>query len=29
MNVERVKYVIWANDMNRALKFYESVFDTF
>ena len=26
MNVERVKYVIWANDMNRALKFYESVF---
>jgi len=26
MNVERVKYVIWAKDMNRALNFYESVF---
>ena len=27
MNVERVKYVIWANDMDRALNFYETVFD--
>lgn len=25
MNVERVKYVIWAVDMNRALKFYSEV----
>ena len=27
MNVERVKYVIWANDMERALNFYEAVFN--
>jgi len=27
MNVERLKYVIWANDMDRALNFYETVFD--
>ena len=27
MNVERVKYVIWANDMDRALNFYETVFN--
>jgi len=27
MNVERVKYVIWANDMERALNFYETVFN--
>ena len=27
MNVERVKYLIWANDMDRALNFYETVFD--
>ena len=26
MNVERLKYVIWANDMERALNFYETVF---
>ena len=26
MNVERLKYVIWANDMDRALNFYETVF---
>ena len=27
MNVQRVKYVIWANEMGRALDFYEAVFD--
>jgi uncharacterized glyoxalase superfamily protein PhnB len=27
MNVETVKYVIWANDMERALNFYEAVFN--
>lgn len=27
MNVQRVKYVIWANDMERALNFYEAVFN--
>ena len=27
MNVERVKYVIWANDMDRALNFYKTVFN--
>jgi len=27
MNVERVKYVIWANDMERAINFYEAVFN--
>ena len=27
MNVESVKYVIWANDMDRALNFYETVFN--
>ena len=27
MNVEKFKYVIWANDMNRALAFYENVFN--
>ena len=27
MNVERVKYVIWANNMERALNFYEAVFN--
>ncbi len=26
MNVERVKYVIWAVDMARAVKFYQEVF---
>ena len=26
MKVERVKYVIWAADMGRAVAFYESVF---
>lgn len=26
MNVERVKYVIWAADMARAVRFYETVF---
>ncbi|MFT4639068.1 MAG: lactoylglutathione lyase [Verrucomicrobiales bacterium] len=25
MNVERVKYIIWAADMDRALKFYSEV----
>ena len=25
MNVERVKYIIWAADMNRAIGFYTSV----
>ena len=27
MNVQRVKYVIWAKEMGRALDFYEAVFD--
>ena len=27
MNVEKVKYVIWARDMNRALDFYKNVFN--
>ena len=27
MNVERVKYVIWAADMNRAVAFYRDTFD--
>ncbi len=27
MNVERVKYVIWAADIQRALRFYRDVFD--
>ena len=27
MNVESVKYVIWANDMDRALNFYKTVFN--
>jgi len=27
MNVERVKYVIWANNMDRALNFYKTVFN--
>ena len=26
MKVERLKYVIWAADMDRALRFYEAVF---
>jgi predicted enzyme related to lactoylglutathione lyase len=26
MNVERVKYVLWAADLNRALRFYREVF---
>jgi lactoylglutathione lyase len=26
MNVERVKYVIWAADMNRAIAFYRDLF---
>ena len=26
MNVERLKYVIWAADMNRAVQFYATVF---
>ena len=26
MNVERLKYVIWAVDMNRAVNFYATVF---
>ena len=26
MNVERVKYIIWAADMNRAIGFYREVF---
>lgn len=26
MNVERLKYVIWAVDMNRAVNFYTTVF---
>lgn len=27
MNVERVKYVIWAADMNRAIRFYRDLFE--
>lgn len=27
MQVEKVKYIIWANDMNRAVKFYKEMFD--
>ena len=27
MNVEKFKYVIWANDMDRALIFYEHLFN--
>lgn len=27
MHVERVKYIIWAADMPRAIRFYETVFD--
>ena len=27
MNVEKFKYVIWANDMDRALTFYQHVFN--
>ena len=27
MNVERVKYVIWAADMNRAIEFYTTAFN--
>ena len=27
MQVERVKYIIWASDMNRAVKFYQETFD--
>lgn len=27
MKVERVKYIIWAKDMDRAISFYASVFD--
>ena len=27
MKVERIKYVIWAADMNRAVGFYTRVFD--
>ena len=26
MNVERLKYIIWAADMNRAVRFYKRVF---
>jgi catechol 2,3-dioxygenase-like lactoylglutathione lyase family enzyme len=26
MNVERVKYIIWAADMDRAVRFYRDVF---
>lgn len=26
MNVERVKYIIWAADMNRAVEFYKQTF---
>lgn len=26
MNVERLKYIIWAADMNRAVNFYTNVF---
>ncbi len=27
MNVERLKYIIWAADMGRAINFYEKVFE--
>ena len=27
MHVEKLKYIIWAQDSNRALKFYRDVFD--
>lgn len=27
MNVERVKYIIWAADMHRAIHFYKSAFN--
>ena len=27
MHVERLKYIIWAADLPRALKFYQTVFD--
>jgi predicted enzyme related to lactoylglutathione lyase len=27
MQVERVKYIIWAKDMDRAVRFYQEVFD--
>ena len=27
MKVERIKYIIWAVDLARAVKFYEQVFD--
>ena len=27
MNVEKFKYVIWANDMDRAITFYKNVFN--
>lgn len=27
MKVERVKYIIWAKDMDRAISFYTAVFD--
>lgn len=27
MQVEKVKYIIWAQDMRRAVKFYQEVFD--
>lgn len=27
MHVEKLKYIIWAADFNRALKFYRDVFD--
>jgi lactoylglutathione lyase len=27
MKVERVKYIIWAKDMDRAVRFYTTVFD--
>ncbi|MDB4459315.1 VOC family protein [bacterium] len=26
MNVERVKYIIWSADMNRAVEFYKNLF---
>ena len=27
MKVEKIKYIIWAQDMNRAVEFYRQVFD--
>ena len=27
MHVEKLKYLIWAQDMSRAVGFYQSVFD--